>query len=87
MLIDFEKAFISISYKFKYNILNFATHFIKWVKLFDYNMDAYVLECENLSDKIKIQRGCRQGYLISLYLFFISCRNIVSFNTTIIKVL
>ena len=47
MLIDFEKAFDSISWKFIYNVLDFFgfhSDFIKWVKLFNHNIDAYVLQ-------------------------------------------
>ena len=46
MLIDFEKAFDSISWKFVYNVLEFFgfnSNFINWDKLFNHDIYAYVL--------------------------------------------
>ena len=46
MLIDFEKAFDSISWNFLYNTLlffGFSQSFIKWIKMFNNNIEAYVL--------------------------------------------
>ena len=75
MLIDFEKAFDSISWKFVYNVLEFFgfnSNFINWVKLFNHDIYAYVLQCGTLSEKINIERGCRQGDPISPYLFLLA---------------
>ena len=75
MLIDFEKAFDSISGHFLYNVLSFFgfdNKFIKWIKLFNNNINAYVLQCGKLSDPIQIGRGCRQGDPISAYLFILA---------------
>ena len=72
MLIDFEKAFDSLSWTFLYKILNsfeYSENFIKWIKLFNTDITAYILQCGHLSDKISIQRDCRQGDPISSYLF------------------
>ena len=74
MLIDFEKAFDSLSWTFLYKILNsfgYSENFIKWIKLFNTDITAYILQCGHLSDKILIQRGCRQGDPISSYLFLL----------------
>ena len=74
MLIDFEKAFDSISWKFLYKVLSFFGYnkdFIKWIQLFNTDIHAYVLQCGNLSRKILIERGCRQGDPLSPYLFLI----------------
>ena len=64
MLIDFEKAFDSVSWQFLYKTLNyfgFNEKFISWIQLFNTNVNAYVLQSGFLSNPIAIQRGCRQG--------------------------
>ena len=74
MLIDFEKAFDSLSWKFLYNTLVFFGYnkdFIKWIKLFNNNISAFVLQSGFMSEPISIKRGCRQGDPISSYLFLI----------------
>ena len=74
MLIDFEKAFDSLSWSFLYRVLEFfgySENFIKWVKLFNTEITAYIVQCGFLSKPIKINRGCRQGDPISAYLFLI----------------
>ena len=75
VLIDFEKAFDSISWKFLYHVLEFfgfSKDFIKWIKLFNKNIIAYIVQCGKLSEKIYIGRGCRQGDPISAYLFLLA---------------
>ena len=55
MLIDFEKAFDALSWTFLYRVLNsfgYSKDFIKWIKLFNTNITAYVLQCGYLSHKI-----------------------------------
>ena len=74
MLIDFEKAFDSLSWSFLYRVLEFfgySENFIKWVKLFNTEITAYIEQCGFLSKPIKINRGCCQGDPISAYLFLI----------------
>ena len=74
MLIDFKKAFDSLSWDFLYNSLDFfgfSANFSKWIKLFNNNIKAYILQCRYLSESIKIGRGCRQGDPIAPYLFLI----------------
>ena len=77
MLIDFEKGFESLSWKFLYKTLKFFGYdqnFIKWIKLFNTDITAYVMQCGFLSNPINIGRGCRQGDPISAYLFLIGAK-------------
>ena len=74
MLIDFEKAFDSLSWTFLYDTLEsfgYGTDFIKWIQLFNNNISAFVLQSGFLSEPISIKRGCRQGDPIASYLFLI----------------
>ena len=74
MLIDFEKAFDSISWKFMYLVLEkfgFTDHLIKWVRLFNTNINASVLEFGILSDFFQMNRGCKQGDPLAPYLFLL----------------
>ena len=74
MLIDFEKAFDSISWKFLYNVIKFmgfGTEFIRWIKLFNCSVQASVIQCGRLSSFFTINRGCRQGDPSSPYLFIL----------------
>ena len=60
ILIDFEKAYDSISWKFLYNVLSFlgfTNNFISWIKLFNTDIKTAVLQ-NGLSDFIQIGRGC-----------------------------
>ena len=90
MCIDFEKAFDSLSWKFLYKVLAFfgySNNFIKWVKLFNTNIKAYVLQCGFLSKEINIERGCRQGDPISSYLFLLGAEiltRLINLNPDII---
>ena len=72
LLIDFQKAFDSISWKFLYKTLDlfgFCPKFIDWIELFNNDIEMYVLQSGYLSNKIKVRRGCRQGDPIAPYLF------------------
>ena len=74
LLIDFEKAFDSVSWSFLYKTLNyfkFGKKIISWIKLFNNDIRASVLQCGHLSDFFRIERGCRQGDPISAYLFIL----------------
>ena len=74
VLIDFEKAFDSLSWKFLYRVLDlfgYSKNFIQWIKPFNTEITAYVVQCGFLSKPIHINRGCRQGGPISAYLFLI----------------
>ena len=74
VLIDFEKAFDSISWSFIYQtmtFLGFSKNLVQWVRLLNNNIKATIIQCGVLSDFIDIKRGCRQGDPISPYLFII----------------
>ena len=72
LLIDFQKAFDSISWNLFHKTLDlfgFCPKFIDWIKLFNNDIEMYVLQSGYLSNKIKVGRGCRQGDPIAPYLF------------------
>ena len=46
MLIDFQKAFDSVSWEFIYNVLKFfgfCNKFIDWIRLFNNDISAYIV--------------------------------------------
>ena len=48
--------------------------FIKWIQLFNTEINAHVIQCGFLSKPIQIMRGCHQGDPISAYLFLIGTK-------------
>ena len=61
MQIDFEKAFDSVSWKFLYIVLEsfgFDNDFIKWIRLFNTDIKAYIIQCGFLSDPIPGRSNC-----------------------------
>ena len=74
--IDFEKAFDSISISFIRKVLNlfkFGPSIIKWFNTFYADNYSSVLVNGFLSEKIPIERGCRQGdpVLLTMKLFMV----------------
>ena len=72
LLIDFEKAFDSISWRFMYKTLEFfgfGTDLIKWVSVLYKEAKLCVLQNGIFSKFFFIGRGCRQGDPVSPYLF------------------
>ena len=74
LLIDFKKAFDSISHTFISNTLKklgFGQDIISWVRTFLNNRDAQILLGGHLTDKIHLNQGVPQGDVISPYIFIL----------------
>ncbi len=75
LLLDFEKAFDSLSHEFidkTLQFFNFGPIFRKYIKLLFSNISSCMLYNGHCSSYFSIRRGCRQGDPISPYLFIIS---------------
>ena len=80
LLIDFEKAFDSVSWSFIDKCLsyfNFKEDIKSWIKLFYKNIKSTVIVNNKPTLWFKIERGCRQGDPISPYIFLI-CSEILA---------
>ena len=74
LLIDFEKAFDSISHSFVIKALKFfgfGYSFIKWINVTLNDLSSCINHCGNITDRFKVGRSCRQGDPLSPYLFII----------------
>ena len=74
LLIDFRKAFDSISHTFIHNTLKslgFGPDIITWINTFLKNRDAQILIGGHLTDSINLEQGVPQGDIISPYLFIL----------------
>ena len=74
MLIDFEKAFDSVSWRFLYqalNFFNFGPYIITWIKILNNNITASVQQSGFNCTSFPINRGCRQGDPIASYEFLL----------------
>ena len=75
LLIDFEKAFDSVSFKYMEKMLSFfgfGENLMKWVKILLHNFSACINLAGNLTRLFDILRGARQGDPIASPLFVLS---------------
>ena len=74
MLIDFEKAFDTVRWKFIDKTLkafNFGASYRAWVKILYNNIQSAVLNNGHLTSFFYPERGVRQGCPLSVYLFIL----------------
>ena len=76
MSIDFRKAFDSIAYSFIKAVLKFSEDLIDWIMILLEDFTVEVVQAGNISKRIQIGRGCRQGDPIAS-LSFILCIEIL----------
>ena len=74
LLIDFEKAFDTVSWSFidkVLDIFNFGNSIKQWIHTFYKNSQSCVIQNGFLSSFFNLGRGCRQGDPLSPYLFLL----------------
>ena len=77
LLIDFEKAFDSLSWSFMQKVLssfNFGPSIIQWISTFYKNTQVAVNQGGNLSSFFNTEHGCKQGDPISPYIFILCAK-------------
>ena len=75
LLLDFEKAFDTISWSFIFkslSLFNFGSDFIRWIKIIYNNTESTVINNGHTAGFFKLHRGIRQGCPVSPYLFIIA---------------
>jgi hypothetical protein len=75
LLIDFEKAFDSVSWGYITECLqayNFGPKLINWYHTLYYNAESCVINNGHFSDFFHLRRGCRQGDPLSSYIFILA---------------
>ena len=72
--VDIEKAFDSVSHCFLLHILRkfgFGIDFVSWIKTILNNQESCIIDGGKTTNYFKLERGARQGYPISAYLFIV----------------
>jgi len=55
-----------------FEAFNFGSDFLRWVKLFYKNIQSCIMNNGMISKPFKLERGLRQGYILSPYLFIVA---------------
>jgi hypothetical protein len=74
MIVDFEKAFDSVSWRFIHKVIpafNFGESISNWLITFYSNINSTIMQNGNFSNLFNRERGCRQGDPLSSYLFIL----------------
>ena len=74
LLIDFEKAFDTVNWKYLHKTLvkfNFGKIFRKWIQIIYKDVRSYILNNGHFSPSFEMLRGIRQGCPLSAYLFLL----------------
>ena len=80
LLIDFGKAFDSVSWSFIQKVtkfFNFWDSIRKWISVFYTDISARVNQGGNISGSFTLHRGCRQGDPLSPHIFIL-CAEILA---------
>ena len=87
LLIDFQKAFDSVSFRFlelTLEVFGFGPNCRKWISILLRGFNACRVVNGNISERFAIKGGCRQGDPISGYLFIL-CIKILALALTNLK--
>ena len=75
VLIDYEKAFDSINWDFitkTLKLFNIGDNIIQWITSLQVNSYSHIVQNGNMSKKVLLHRGCRQGDPVSPYIFVLA---------------